>query len=506
MTKSVGYLFLLSIFLATVLSADGGNSMPWEYWRDPSVVARIPVGLKSSFSSSHSPGKGAYDRHSEGDSRFLKIVDGEGLIFEASGAGILSRIWLTQGEGAARELDESIRLRIRIDGKTMPDIDMSLREFFSGRFRGLRPPLVEDFRIHGGGNVSRLPIGFQKGCRVSLLGAERSKIWFQVGAMLLQNTQTSLERNRETEAIKLQRMLRRSGGDPWPGGTYRSRHGSLRLLPEHWTKVVEYSGHGQINALLLDFPREVWPQVELQLSVDGREMLRMSLAWFFGVAGPRCEAPESLFLGGRDGILYSYFPMPYWKMVRISLWNPGRTVISGEYSVRRSERAPQTDAGYFRAAKINSVELHPGTPAELLRLDGWIRLAGFFLTSGGIGESLDFLEGDEIFHLDGEDQVSWHGTGVEDFFGGGFYFRGSSGKIELFSGPLSGLSCLRAESPKSLSMYRLMPATGPVVRRKLQMLWEGGSEDQLPVRWRGVAWYYERIDPRQALAGEKPSP
>jgi len=494
MTKRIGSIFLLSIFLAPVLSAEGGDLTPWEYWRDPSVIARIPVGLRSSFSSSHSPGKGAYDRHSEGDSRFLRIVDGEGLIFEAGGSGVLSRIWFTQGDGKARLLDESIRLRIRIDGREDPEVDMSLREFFSGQYRGFRPPVIQDLRNHGGGNVSRIPLRFHQGCRVTLVGAEHSKIWFQVGAMLLENDQTDVERVTADEAARLQKMLRRAGDDPWPDGMYRSRHGLLRLSPGNWTEIADFSGYGEINALLFDFPPETWPQVELRLIFDGRETLPMPLAWFFGVAGPQCSPPESLFIGGKDGILYSYFPMPFRKSAQISLRNRGATGISGEYSLRLSKDAPSSDAGCFRATKIDVPGLQSGSTPELLSLEGWIRLAGLFLTSGGPDESLSFLEGDELFRLDGGEQESWHGTGVEDFFGGGFYFRGSSGDVEVFSGPLSGLSCLHSESPKSVSMYRLMPADGPVTTRSLRLFWEGGAEDKLPVRWRGVAWFYERTD------------
>jgi hypothetical protein len=53
-------------------------------------------------------------------------------------------------------------------------------------------------------------------------------------------------------------------------------------------------------------------------------------------------------------------------------------------------------------------------------------------------EDWTFLEGDERIWIDGEVDPSWHGTGVEDLFNGGFYFRSPEGDPTPFQTALAG--------------------------------------------------------------------
>ncbi len=485
----------LCLCLCAAMVAAGENPAgprPWEYWKDPGVLSRIPDGLHTLFRSSHAPGWAPFDRSSEGDPRFLKIVDGEAVIFEAEGVGILSRIWMTQGEGRAEAIDEQIRLRIRINGEAEPLIDVAAAAFFSGVSREAVPILVQDYRDHGGGNLSRLPISFRSGCRVSLVGAEKAKIWYQVSGMALKKVPADSDGSREKDARKLFSRFRYAGRDPWPIRDDETRHDSIRLEMGLPLEVLRLEGSGQINALLLLLPRDRWPDVELRMDFDGRETVNLGLPWFFGIGGAECPPPNSLFIGGVDGILYCYFPMPFREQARVFLSLKSGDPVDVEYSVRSSRSSPPKDAGSFEARAIDSTGFNTGRSSELLRLSGRVRLAGIFLSVGGVGGAWDFLEGDEEFFIDGEKTASWHGTGVEDFFGGGFYFRGASGLPEPFLGPLSGLTCVHPKRPESAAMYRLMPADGPVAGREMVLRWEGGSRGDVAVRWRGVAWLYRR--------------
>ncbi len=95
--------------------------LPWEWWRDLSSVASVPDGDRVVMRSSHCPSGCEFDRHSAGDSRFLRVrEDGEGVIFSADGAGAVTRIWMVMGEGVSEPLDGAIRLRVRIDGRRRP--------------------------------------------------------------------------------------------------------------------------------------------------------------------------------------------------------------------------------------------------------------------------------------------------------------------------------------------------------------------------------------------------
>ena len=102
---------------------------PWEWWRDLATIAVVPDGDRVVMRSSHCPSGCERDRHSEGDSRFIRLRDdGEGVIFSADGAGAVTRIWMVMGDGISKPLDPSIRLRVRIDGHRRPVVDLPLPE------------------------------------------------------------------------------------------------------------------------------------------------------------------------------------------------------------------------------------------------------------------------------------------------------------------------------------------------------------------------------------------
>ena len=69
-------------------------------------VASVPDGDRVVMRSSHCPSGCEFDRHSEADSRFVRVrEDGEGVIFSTGGAGAVTRIWMVMGEGVSEPLD-----------------------------------------------------------------------------------------------------------------------------------------------------------------------------------------------------------------------------------------------------------------------------------------------------------------------------------------------------------------------------------------------------------------
>jgi hypothetical protein len=108
------------------------------------------------------------------------------------------------------------------------------------------------------------------------------------------------------------------------------------------------------------------------------------------------------------------------------------------------------------------------------------------------GGGRDYLEGDERVFLDGGDEPLLHGTGVEDFFGGGFYFRGNGSKPEVFRRALHGMTYDR-EAPAgewTTGMYRLMLTDAPTWTESARVVLESGPLNQTPMRARTVAYLY----------------
>jgi len=503
--RTVGLIVVMGSVLAVASpSPSAGNLLSWEIWNEPSLLAEIDPEVRVVTTTSAAPGDGALDRHSAGDSRFLRVENGEGVIFETADAGAITRIWMVQGDGVSEDLDPDIRLRIRLDGASNPIVDLPLPVFFSGRTPPFVEPMVLDRRRSGGGNVCFVPIAFRKGCRVSLTGAKEAKIWFQVSAVVLDDPAGITTFDGTEDLEEWRRMLERPGTDPWLGRPVverqgeTNRSGMVDLEPGEIRTVAVFEGADIVTGLVLRVPASRMAELTLHLDFDGHRTVDMPLPWFFGIPRPGCSPVRSLLIGVDQDRAYSYFPMPYRSRAIISLRlaDTAPSPLRVRYAVRCAGRAPSGRRRIFGAEFIDVESVGDGKDAVLLDLHGGGRLAGLAVTVGTpAGTGFAFLEGDERMIIDGEE--AWHGTGVEDFFGGGFYFRNEGSTPAPFRQPLHGLDCVtRIRESVSASLYRLMPLDGPVFRSGLRLLWEGGPAGDLPVRWRGVAWVYRTVPVR----------
>ncbi len=496
MLRSLGiWIVTFGMALSAAHALSEESLLPWEVWKDPGIVSRVPGGVRTVVSSSRCPGDCEFDRHSAKEPKFIRTLNDEGVIFETKGSGAITRIWMTQGDGVSHDLDESIHIRITIDGSDEPVVDLPVRVFFTGQTPPFLMPMVLDHRRSGGGNVSVVPIGFHKGCRVSLVGTGKAKIWYQVTAVLVDERHSVASFSSDIDLDEWRRMLQDPGVDPWPQRPWPTVSGSQRLSPGEVQRLAAIEGPDQVTGLILRVPKKRWPDVELRMEFDGKQTVAMPLTWFFGVSGPKCLPMRSLFIGGEENDLYSYFPMPFFEraVVEVSLSAGATAPVRFEYAVRWAGREPAPEDGIFHAEVIDLVTPSPKNPARLLDLAGRGRLAGLAVTMGlSQGKRWAFLEGDETVVVDGEKEPSWRGTGVEDFFGGGFYFRNEGDKQpQPFRRALHGFTCTVGKKKwPSMSLYRLLVTDGPFFNRSIQFLVEGGPNGDLPVRWRGVYWVY----------------
>lgn len=135
-----------------------------------------------------------------------------------------------------------------------------------------------------------------------------------------------------------------------------------------------------------------------------------------------------------------------------------------------------------------------GTPHEWVQVRGRGKFVGVVLSMSGARE-LGFLEGDERIWSDGE-QV-WNGTGTEDYFNSGWYFK--DGPV---SQSLHGAVRLSGERGHAeVSAYRFHLNDAVPFRRELRAAIEhGGADDTREEDYASVAfWYAERPEPAASL-------
>jgi hypothetical protein len=487
--------------------------LPWEIWRDPAELARLPAGDQVLLQSSFCPGGCRFDRTSDGDPRFLYVQNGEAVIFDEPGAGAVTRIWMTMGPGGVSgPLDPSIRLRIRLDGEAVPRIDLPLPELFRGDRAPFVQPLVADRNVASGGNVSYVPIPYRKGCRISLVGAERARIWYQVTYHRLASPAGVKTFTGEEDLAPLVDFLRSGNGGngssngPWPrGGLTLSR--AVRSVPGGVVALGRWTGPDLLQTLRLKAAPGLRERLRLRLTFDGERRADLPLSDFFAVGqggqssqdGSDGSVPtRSVLLGvGEDGFLYSHFPMPFFTAAEISLADdalPGTAPAEVEVSLRFRGSPPPADAGLFGAVRHVSPATEAGRDIPLLALAGRGKWVGLFAELGSVGTaSREYLEGDERVYVDGAPDPAHYGTGTEDFFNGGFYFDGGPFRHPLFGSPYHEVT---PAGEDVTAMFRLMLTDAVPFASSLAAGLEGGPSQNLRLKARTVAFYYSRSRPR----------
>lgn len=470
---------------------------PWEVLTDLAQLPRLSASGQTLLRSSFCPGGCRYDRSSEGDTRFLRRERGEAVIFDEPGAGAVTRLWMT-GPGYGEPLDPGVRLRIRLDGESQPRVDLPLPDLFRGDVAPFLSPWVANRARASGGNVSYLPIPYRRGCKISLVGADRSRLWYQIDFHRLPaNAAVATFTGRENVAAA-GAILEHAGQNPWPAaGAVTSR--TVALHPGQEILAAAEAGPDLLQVLRLRLAPALWPDVRLRLAFDGETRVDLALADFFAVGRGGTLPTRTLLLGlDADGFLYSYFPLPFTRTAAVFLsYRPPAGAAAGdipiELEIERQGRPPEPGSGLFGAVLRVSDRTPGGQDFAVLDLAGQGKWVGLFAELGSRDtSSREYLEGDERVYLDGSPAPALYGTGVEDFFNGGFYFDQGPFRHPFGGSPYHEIA---AQGEDTTAMVRLLVTDAVPFQSALRAGLEVGPTGNLTMRARTVAYFYSRPSP-----------
>ena len=277
------------------------------------------------------------------------------------------------------------------------------------------------------------------------------------------------------------------------------------LLAGRRVTIGQAEGPGVITRIWLTFPGWFWPFWSPDFKVDPSvfKALIMRLYWdgadtpavevpvgdFFGAGHCEFNSFTSQFVGTSSGGFFSYWPMPYADGFRIEFENrnPSRDhEIFLNVNYQQLPAKPEA-AGYF------ATQFHTGIRAgdqEALILDtqGPGHFAGVMLAMQGEPFNyLRFLEAPEYIYIDDDwDQPRIVGTGLEDYFNGGWYFREGP-----FAGPVHGVP-LKDPLRSMITMYRFHEADriGFDRRCKMTFLNPRPISELHPYWYASVAYHY----------------
>ncbi len=422
--------------------------------------------------------------------RELWIADNDYLLADLRGPGCLRRIWITnvRGEEWLFYFDNESRPRLRI-----PEAKL-----FGGNggFFPFEPPLADGM---SGGATSYVPLPYRTRLRVVVRNPHvepGTRPYFQInyetypsGVRVasyprrlgrrerdaVRRTQTVWNANAATMAATAARLT-------WQPAVVPAG-GSLAVF-----KAADQAGVLETLGIRLDLP------ATLDAVQRARALRHLVLrAHWDEASAPSIETPlgdffcnglharrfTSLTLANVDGVYICRFPMPFRRAARLTLHNDGPFPIPLASAVEWTTAAPE-HSRYFHASWRSAES--PERPFRIFKTEGRGFFLGTYLIALGMQPDWNILEGDEYFYRDGHWAPVQHGTGLEDYFNGGWYYFG------LFEQPLYGLT---EKAAMRTAQYRLQIPDPVSFESSLEMQIEFGDGNNSRGYKSATAYWYQ---------------
>ena len=417
-----------------------------------------------------------------------KTKNGQCILADLKGPGVVSRFWFTSDP-------HNTRIHFYFDGETEPRLSFTWAELDQGVVPINIPPLAMTEQICW---RSFLPIPYSKRLLITVDDAgygygTAPKFYYQVNWNSLPRGTTVesfsvpiLQQNRpvidaicsDWENMKFPATPKpENEGLLLPGGSLKlfsvERQGTIRgiSIKPDFSKAPSALAH---VALLRD--------IVLKIYWDGQTEPSVSVPFgdFFGSMWQRW-AGQSMLFGLDQGSFFCRWPMPFLKGARIELENQGTVPVPIFWGVAFDETPVSPNAGYFHAAFNRSGANAVGTPHTVLKTSGDGKYVGCILGVWSADNSFWVLESDETMYLDGQEKPYWPGTGLEDYFNSGWYYR------KVFERPLHGLP---VKSPFRTVQYRLHLDDAVLFKKSFNMIFERGPNQASKALYDSVAFYY----------------
>jgi hypothetical protein len=463
---------------------------------DVSNIAKRPLGKAHLIST--------YDRtggnRDWGDFRGVG-ADGMAVLADIEGPGCVKRIWMTNIPA-----DEWL---IYLDGEKEPRIRMS--GLFGKGAEPFLPPLCNGV---SGGSFCYLPIPFKKRIRIVAHLREVTPNLLPFYQINYETYGTDVRVASFPKTMSADEMgLLAEARTAWEENEERMRQsivacsttGSARLAPGQAGAWLEQTGAGRLKTFWL----RVKP-VENLSALERERLLRMlvlRICWN-GSEQASVETPLGDFFCNAlhrrrfsampvaliDDTFVCRFPMEFAVSARGEVLNQGVHMVEVEWGYDVEPIEPVRDGLQYFHAMWNS-STASGVPYVLLTAQGSGHYVGCYVVTLGMDGSWNNLEADEAFWIDGESVASLHGTGLEDYFNGAWYYYG------LFDLPLHGLT---EKAAMQTCQYRFHVSDAIKFDKSLFTSFEFGHGNASRGYMSSVAYWYQ---PEPHSAGTRmPSP
>ncbi|MCS6770687.1 MAG: DUF2961 domain-containing protein [Kiritimatiellae bacterium] len=416
-------------------------------------------------------------------------------IAELRGPGVVRRFWTT---GA----DPGHRYRFYFDGEKTPRIEGDVDSVFGGQFP-FQPPLAMYLNLCW---FSYVPLTYQRSLRIETQAPNTHPFWgprrifFQLNVEDLpkgtrvETFPRALSEEDRAAWAQVAAEWRRAVEWPAPDGELTW----VRVDPGQEVEVAALQGPALAQEWFLDIrPAEDsgWTQAEreallqdavLRIRYDGRSApsVESPVGDFFGCAWRRRDYGALLIGAGPDAFRCG-FPLAFTGSASISVFNGADRVIRAGFRAEPQPLPPGVKPRYFHA-EWRRTGPDAGLPHTIASFAGSGLFAGAFLgVTGAQGTPQDdswwLLEGDESIFVDDEPRPSWRGTGLEDYFNGGWYYRCAA--FSAFHGIFD-------RAPFRVAQYRHQLVDPVRFSTSLRMVIERGDQNVSRAWFQSVAFAY----------------
>lgn len=300
-----------------------------------------------------------------------------------------------------------------------------------------------------GGAYSYIPISYAKSLSIQFRMPGISKDarpYFHINyTKFPDNTKVetwkAVDPERETEIAKINKKWRKVINSEYDAVPDKRQWGKRQVAAGKSEIIGSFDGAGRVTdfsfKILTDKSDSAYLRslalrgLVLEAYWDGSKLpsIRVPVGDFF-CNGMHPRDFHSLLFSNVNGTYCCRIPMPFRQGAKIVIRNdlPVEIGIETSFTV---ERAVPSGGMYLHAAFNDA--LSSGKPFTIARTRGCGKYIGCYLIALGMDGTWNILEGDEMFYRDGSNSAVIHGTGLEDYFNGGWYYFG------LFELPLHGL-------------------------------------------------------------------
>jgi hypothetical protein len=269
--------------------------------------------------------------------------------------------------------------------------------------------------------------------------------------------------------------------------------------------IGEIKGQGWVAQFWLTFPGWFWQhwnttaQINqsilktfiLRIYWDGAEQPAVAapVGDFFGAGLCEVASFASRYFGTSSGGFFCKWPMPFRKGFRVELENVDPEIDTDVFCniLYQLDGAMPEPLGYFHA-QFNTGKNEGPAPVQIASAAGRGHYSGCLLYMQGQDLNyLSFLEAPEYVYIDEDwETPRITGTGLEDYFLGGWYFREGT-----LAGPYHGVP-IKDTLRSTVAMYRVHEADAIHFKQRLKFAFVNPWEPQRlrPFVFSSVAFLY----------------